>query len=154
MSLLIFLDIDGVLNNNIWFEKAGFGTLDPSNVKRLVRLVQLTDADLVISSDWRRYYSYDVLCSRLVNEGVPNRFLGTTPCLDAEVKNDEEIVPRGLEIDAWLKSNNFNGSFCILDDRSDMEPYQDRLVQTDDNYGLIDRDIEKVISLIIKDQKA
>ena len=48
MSLLIFLDIDGVLNNNVWFEKAGFGTLDPSNVKRLVRLVELTDADLVI----------------------------------------------------------------------------------------------------------
>jgi hypothetical protein len=35
-----------------------------------------------------------------------------------------------------------------------MEPYQDRLVQTDDNYGLIDRDIEKAISLIMKDQNA
>jgi hypothetical protein len=99
------------------------------------------------------YYSYDALCSRLVNEGVPDRFLGTTPVLDTEAKNDEEIVPRGLEIAAWLKSNNFNGSFCILDDRSDMEPHQDRLVQIDDNYGLIDRDIEKVISLIMKGQK-
>ncbi|MEM9092968.1 MAG: hypothetical protein AAGC93_30110, partial [Cyanobacteria bacterium P01_F01_bin.53] len=40
------------------------------------------------------------------------------------------MVPRGFEIDAWLKSNIFNGLFYILDDRDDMEPHQGRLVQT------------------------
>jgi len=129
MSPLIFLDIDGVLNNTPWMEKAGFGTLDPANVEKLIRLIQLVDADLVISSDWRFFHKYDVLCRRLVSEGIPNRFVGSTPCLEAEGKTDDEIVPRGLEIDAWLKNNNFNGLFCILDDRDDMEPHQGRLVQ-------------------------
>jgi hypothetical protein len=149
MSPLIFLDIDGVLNNTPWMEENGFGTLDPFNVQMLVQLIQLTNAYLVISSDWRRYHSYSVLCYRLVNDGVPDRFIGATPCLEVEVDDDEEIVPRGLEIDAWLKTKNWKGSFCILDDLSDMTPHQDRLIQTDDDYGLIERDIEKVISLLI-----
>ena len=151
MSLIIFLDIDGVLNNNPWLAKAGFGTLDPSNVQMLARLVQITNADLVISSDWRRYYTYDVLCKRLVKDGVPNRFIGVTPCLKSDGDDQENIVPRGLEIDAWLKASGFNGSFCILDDHSDMQPYQDRLVQTDDDHGLVEVNLKQAVSILINE---
>lgn len=151
MSPIVFLDIDGVLNNNPWMEKAGFGTLDPSNIKRLVRLVQLTDADLVISSDWRLYHDYDSLCRRLINDGVPDCIIGTTPCLDPGHDDDEDMFPRGLEIDAWLKDNSFSGLFCILDDRDDMQPNQNRLVQTDDGYGLVDGDVEQAVLLLMSD---
>ncbi len=150
MSPLIFLDIDGVLNNNPWMAKNGFGTLDPFNVQMLVRLVELTDANLVISSDWRLYYSYEILCSRLINDGVPNRFLGATPCLETEGDNDDKIVPRGLEIDAWLKINSWQDSFCILDDQSDMKPHQDRLILTNEDRGLVEIDLEKAILLLMK----
>ncbi|MFK8186606.1 MAG: HAD domain-containing protein [Phormidesmis sp.] len=146
MSLVIFLDIDGVLNNDPWLDKAGFGTLDPANVQMLIRLLQLVDADLVISSDWRTFYSYEELCHRLVSEGIPERFIGITPCLDVEGENDDEVFPRGLEIDAWLRNNNFDGVFCILDDRVDMEPHNDKLVQTDSHYGLVASDIAKAVS--------
>ncbi len=148
MSPLIFLDIDGVLNNNRWMDKNGFGTLDPFNIQMLVKLVQLTNADLVISSDWRRYYSYDVLCRRLITEGIPARFVGATPCLEPEDNTDEEIIPRGLEIDSWLKTNQWQGPFCILDDLSDMHPHQDRLIQTNDDFGLVELDVEKAVFLL------
>jgi hypothetical protein len=152
MSPIIFLDIDGVLNNMPWMEENGFGTLDPSNVQMLVRLVELTNADLIISSDWRRYHSYEVLCRRLLDAGLPDRFCGTTPCLEAE--DDWDIVPRGLEIDAWLKTNRWSGSFLILDDLPDMEPHQDRLIQTNDECGLVETDVEKALAMLMNESNA
>lgn len=147
MSSVIFLDIDGVLNNTPWMSKSGFGTLDPANVLMLDRLVQLTDAVLVISSDWRCYHSYKALCRNLCDQGVPNRFLGITPVLEAESGN-RGILPRGLEIDTWLQTNRWMGSFVILDDRSDMEPHMDRLVQTDHNRGLVETDVQKAVTIL------
>lgn len=58
MPLVLFLDIDGVLNSvetmrsGRW--NAGTETLDPENVERLDRLIQLTGAVVVVSSTWRK----------------------------------------------------------------------------------------------------
>jgi len=147
MSSVIFLDIDGVLNNTPWMNQNGFGSLDPSNVLMLDRLVQLTDARLVISSDWRCFHNYKELCRNLRDQGVPDSFMGVTPLLKDE-NGSEEMFPRGLEIDAWLQTNHWMGSFVILDDRSDMEPYMNRLVQTDHERGLVETDVQKAVTIL------
>lgn len=152
MSALIFLDIDGVLNNMPWMNENGFGTLDPTNVQRLVRLVEWTGADIVISSDWRRFFTYDDLCRRLRDYGVPDRFLGVTPQLEDDSQS-WDTFPRGLEIKTWLETHEWTGSFVILDDRSDMEPYLDRLVLTDQKRGLTETDIKQALSILTDEAK-
>lgn len=147
MSSVIFLDIDGVLNNTPWMNENGFGSLDPSNVLMLDRLVQSTGAGLVISSDWRGFHHYKDLCRNLRDQGVPDNFIGTTPHLDDE-SGSWGMLPRGLEIDAWLQTNNWTGSFVILDDRSDMEPHMDRLVQTDHVRGLVETDVQNAVTIL------
>ena len=56
MDKVIFLDIDGVLNNastsNI-VETTGFIGVDERNVRVLVKLMKEVDADIVLSSTWQ-----------------------------------------------------------------------------------------------------
>ena len=55
MSKIIFLDVDGVLNNENTNARSpgGYVGVMDSKVKLLSKLVKETNADVVISSDWR-----------------------------------------------------------------------------------------------------
>lgn len=80
--------------------------------------------------------------------------MSTTLCFEVKYddKGEEILVPRSLDIDAWLKTNSFKGVFCILDDQPDMRLHQDCLVQTNDKDGLVEQDIHKAISLLRAEQ--
>lgn len=53
-NILVFLDIDGVLNNESFLLKSGGAeAFDPDNVKLLNKLIKETNASVVISSAWR-----------------------------------------------------------------------------------------------------
>ncbi len=148
MSTVIFLDIDGVLNSMPWLDAHGFGTLDPANIRILSRIVEATNAHLVISSDWRRFHDYDVLCRRLIDEGVPDCIIGTTPLVDIDEDNTGKYLSRGLEIDAWIQTTQWSDPFLILDDIPNMAPHQERLLHTDDNTGLVERDIDRALLML------
>ena len=69
MDKVIFLDIDGVLNNastsNI-VETTGFIGVDERNVRVLVKLMKEVDADIVLSSTWQAdQQMYDYLTDTL-----------------------------------------------------------------------------------------
>lgn len=57
MDKYIFLDIDGVLNSNDWFEKNkdvdGLVEIDPSKLILLKEIVDCTEAKIILSSSWR-----------------------------------------------------------------------------------------------------
>lgn len=57
---------------------------------------------------------------------------------------------RGAEIYQWI--NEWKGEmidkFAILDDKDDMKPYMDRLVQTYFDYGLVKKDVNIAIKLL------
>jgi hypothetical protein len=148
MTPIVFLDIDGVLNNTPWMNRNDTGTLDPDNVALLVSLIEQTKAVIVVSSDWRRWHEFDALCRLLRRNGVPDCIIGVTPVGDRDDEADWSWPPRGIEIDAWLKSNNWSGSFVILDDRDDMEPHMDRLVLTDHECGLTESNVSLAISIL------
>ena len=53
---LCFLDIDGVLNSRVFYDRVGLipqPWLDPEAVARLDRLCRAADASIVLSSAWR-----------------------------------------------------------------------------------------------------
>ena len=55
----IFLDVDGVLNNEIYFHEHldDDGILDEENIKLLADLVNKTNANVVLSSSWRTLFT-------------------------------------------------------------------------------------------------
>ena len=138
---VIFLDCDGVLNSQV----GGFGTPNEDKVERVRNIVKETGAKLVLSSSWRygKFYNegsyvkslYDCLITCLEQYGL--ELYSSTPI---------EGKRRGKEIEDWITNCGENiESFIILDDDDDMEPYMDRLVQTDYRIGLQEKDVISAI---------
>ena len=144
---VIFLDIDGVLNDNHTKSTTGMGFkfIDTSKILRLKSIVEATDAKLVLSSDWR-YDREDPLLNsdflelrdRLANHGLS--FYDFTPEIDWD--------SRGLEIQTWLEEHPEVSQFVILDDRDDMEPNMGHLIQTTMAHGLTDRLAKRAIAFL------
>lgn len=106
----------------------------------LEKLCKEFNADIVITSTWRK--DYKLACECLYNSGLSKdvKIIGKTPWLDGY---------RGKEIDAWLKEYSCP-AFVILDDDTDMEPYMDYLVKTDFDIGITVTIYEKAKRLLEK----
>jgi hypothetical protein len=173
MIKIIFLDIDGVLNSETWFESQQENIdklnqqkvistdqsvdcqLDPQAIKQLNRLINLTDAKVVISSTWRFGDGINTRVKPgLSRKGFKGEIIGAT--------GKESCGIRGCEIRRWLKDHDINSkenlldcfgsdfkSFVILDDDSDMLLEQkDNFVHVDSKIGLSDKDVEQAIRIL------
>lgn len=134
-SAIVFLDIDGVLNNASWEGMDVPFSCDPVNVRCLNELLADTGAQVVIISEWRRLISWARLCEILERFGVCAAFYSKTPVIERDGPHDLR-PPRGYEVDAWLRHHAFEGAYVILDDRGDHQPHLHRLIQTDPCHGL------------------
>jgi hypothetical protein len=169
---ILFLDIDGVLNNPGTWDVCGAlrrsqedGLLhvpvDPVCVARFNRLVRESRAKVVISSSWRLHARWQDLGPALLREGVVAEIIGQTPCLANEASWLEEWrtragaplayerLERGMEIAEWLVDHRSEvEEFVILDDCSDMWKLKPWFVHTDGSVGLDDPDIERALWLL------
>jgi len=140
---VIFLDFDGVLNR--FDDPRNLKELSSGCVKLLNQVIEQTHAYIVITSVWRILRTVGELRAKLVEAGFkyPQRVIGKSPRTGGR---------RGTEIYEWLKiraqSRDDVESFIILDDDSDMEPFMDRLVQTDSDTGLTDLEVKKTVDML------
>lgn len=137
---VIFLDIDGVLNNETWFQAerpdGRFG-LDPDNVDALSEIVRRTGARIVLSSSQRRLKGVE---ERLRRAGVAPIF-GKTP--------HRPELGRGAEIALWLKANeHFDGYVILDDDVDDLAEHSEHIVHTSPETGLTPELAEEAIRLL------
>lgn len=139
---VIFLDIDGVLNNHGCYRPGNidqFGRCpDPSCIAALNYVVSETGAVIVVSSTWR-ISGVQKMRETLQHWGVSGFVFDVTPRLETAKGDITLSVPRGREIQTWLdRIKDFTevDRFVILDDDSDMEHHREHLVQTDFEYGL------------------
>jgi len=145
---IIFLDFDGVLNRGDE-PNTCLRQLSPSCVKILNTLIERTNAKIVITSVWRILRTTAELRQIMVHYGF--RFPGNV--IDKTPRNGGR---RGTEIEEWLRSYSIAGwsgeveKIVIIDDDSDMEPFMDRLVQTDSDTGITIEDVEKVVALLVE----
>lgn len=147
---IIFLDIDGVLNSNDWYVKRAetvpmdsisaqypFYEFDPTAVKRLNRITDTTGAKIVVSSTWRHGRTVEQLKTLFQPVGITGEIIDVTPDIRT-AKDVSYTIPRGCEIDKWLKDHHFQRinwskerqqeyldksqieNYIILDDDSDM----------------------------------
>jgi len=137
---VIFLDVDGVLNHGKQIEK-----VEDDKIGLLNQIVKATNAEIVLSSDWRYWLNTDdedviLLERKLSSVGID--IMSSTPITKHGY--------RGAEIYQWI--NEWNGEqiekFVILDDRDDMKPYMNRLVQTSFDLGLQEKHVKRVIQLL------
>lgn len=159
---IIFLDLDGVLNSLTYFQELKrqgltqdriMDSLDPVMVERLNRIVEATNAKIVISSTWRNLHSMDELKAFLLKYAFKynGHVIDVTPTLNKD---------RGYEIEWWLNEyhrgfdlgveQELITSFVILDDNSDMvyDHLLSRLVLTTWENGMEEEHAQKAIEIL------
>lgn len=166
---IIFLDIDGVLNNHLdsdHHEITKEGTrreryfYSTRCVNLLNELISITDAKLVISSTWRLGLNTEQMQEVIDDIGVKGEVIGITKDLRYLKGNDGtrcNDVFRGNEIMQWLKENeeligeNHHAyrRYVILDDDSDMLLWQkDNYVNCDPEVGMTSRVVYRAAAIL------
>jgi hypothetical protein len=140
----LFLDIDGVLNSQLYYERlrdsgrlrTDESDLDPTAIGFLNNFIADTDVEVVISSTWRIGSTVHELQGVLEDSGFEGTILDLTPSL-----NFMGAV-RGNEIYQWIQENvkdytSIYNDYVIFDDDSDMLLWQkDSFFRTDGYVGL------------------
>ena len=146
---VIFLDIDGVLNSDEYFDKIkkmqihGIESeIDIDKVKLLKMAVDETGAKVVITSSWRHTKKAKELKELLSSYAI---YVDSTPFIENK---------RGLEIKQWLLENQNVENFVILDDEifdSYDQSLMEKLIKISNGNGhsfgegLLFKDVNKII---------
>ena len=115
---VVFLDIDGVLNNDKNLRKRGTVSMDnescfdPASVAVLAQLIQKSGAKVVLSSMWRFWNTPKEIEAMLETFGVKVDIIDTT--------TTEHSDHRGEEIAEWLSKHPEVTAFVSLDDDTDV----------------------------------
>lgn len=162
---VIFLDVDGVLNNTEAQERAcrvhcNTWAWDKQCLDNLQRIVSDTDAVIVLSSSWRgdpfkegspEFMLRAVLAmwDLFIHDVTPDVFAPT----DVFGVKVNRRAPRWMEIEQWLGTNRLlQGveSFVILDDRADAagEVFIDNFIHTKERLGLTFNDAMRAIAVL------
>ena len=119
----IFLDIDGVLNSDEYFDKVSNlniqgieQEIDIEKIKLLKKAINETGAKLVLTSSWRYTKKAQQLKELLANYEI---CVDTTPFIQNR---------RGLEIKKYLLEHKCIEDFVILDDEV-FDSYDDVLIK-------------------------
>ena len=120
---IIFLDVDGVLNSDEYFDKSKNWDIqgierdiDVEKIKLLKKAIDATGAEVVLSSSWRYTRNAQYLKELLSKYGI---YVDSTPYIQNE---------RGLEIRKWLSEHQDVEDFVILDDEI-FESYDEELMK-------------------------
>ena len=156
---LVFLDIDGVLND---FERSWGAVPDynpefvPRCVQNFNRIIRATEARIVLSSSWRHlivfgHMSLNGFSVLLRSHSVRGHLIGHT----REEAASESSEPRWQQIADYIKTHreaNADGieRYCILDDCSDAFGGRPG-VRTDGSTGLTAADADLAIEILNTD---
>lgn len=167
---VLFLDLDGVLCTDksvadfklpfppdfyIPF-RMGWDRLDKECIARLNKIIETTEARIVVSSSWRikcdTDQKFEYIINYLHSEGVKADIFDRTPThyIQKLSSSKERINNRRSEIQQWL--NDWAGelieSFVILDDDSDMGNLSGSHVCPEEPIGIQDCDVKKAIKIL------
>ena len=137
---VIFLDIDGVLNNLKRVD------IDPTRVEVFNKIIAATGAKVVISSTWRLVITLDKIRLALEVAGFKGEVVGYTKSLDVDSS-------RGCEIQEWLSRHTDIRNYVILDDDTDMLLDQkDNFVHINSGIGIAMDHVEQAIRILNNQQ--
>ncbi|CAL9975594.1 hypothetical protein VPHK567_0197 [Vibrio phage K567] len=157
---IIFLDIDGVLNNaldadehkDVELRGEYQGFYSPRCVLLLNEIVQKTNAKIVLSSTWRHGLTIDDVNELFTNMNIHAECVGITRDF-----SEHKWSFRGNEIidyiqrhkDDQCSSEFVYRDYVILDDDTDMLLWQkNNYINCDPEIGLTDRTVSKAIAVL------
>lgn len=151
---LIFLDFDGVLNSERYYDSEDFANkrknlsdaelmltnhhlhIDPVSIEVLNRIVKDSGAKVIASTTWRFKFSPEELTEFCKTNGGTFIIEGATPRIYPPKMS--MFVSRGEEIKAYLLDmDEVEESFLVIDDIN-THPFEKNTVQTNYSDGLID----------------
>ena len=147
---IIFLDFDGVLNSTKYLSACDCCdvAIDPAKMLLLKRLVEATDAKIVLSTSWREHWAKNPMhCD---STGVRISRLFSTYGLQIFDKTPQLHESRETEIKSWLDMHPEVKHFVVLDDRLLSADYlQGHFVKTSDYFGGLDEtDVQRAIDIL------
>ena len=151
MNKIIFLDFDGVLNTEHyqgllqyqgkpWQDEYG-EFFDPKAVKQLKRIIDATDADIVVESSWK-YLGLDAMKELWEVRNLPGTIIDITPSLLGKNK--------GVEIASWLsKYAKQDIRYVIIDDEYVILDSQlSHFILTNPYEGITEEQANRAISML------
>lgn len=183
---IIFLDIDGVLNHEIFYQTIYFDnprdvwgqTYCPNSIKNLKKIIDQTGAQIVVSSTHRHgskegdesIIGLQYMQGLWTHRNYPGKIIDITPYYHVEKGPNKRLdsisqgpsfsIPRGYEIQDWLKGMGFYHNpdfeqnskienYVILDDDNDMLFEQkNNFIEIDRYYGLTEKDADQAIKIL------
>jgi len=149
---IIFLDIDGVLNSEIYYRSVDrtakdWSRFDPTTVDLIKKLVNEFFAQIVISSTWR-FGAVQLLNSELKKSGL-------IKYLYKDWKTPQGYPPsKGKEIKEWLDQHTNISEYVIIDDdESILEEQKSRFVKTDLMNGMKEKHYARAREILIVELK-
>ena len=141
MSKIIFLDIDGVLNDGFTILGTGKDFPTKDHLDCLKQIVDATNAEIVLSSSWRYYpeYKNDV---KNALRNVQLQFIYVT-----------KELPKGrdAEVREWLSRHPEVENYLILDDLNEFsDELKEHQVLTAFATGLLPEHVKKAIDILNK----
>lgn len=143
---VIFMDIDGVLNNEAFFNRRESSSMmSKDNVSLFNELVYKSGAVVVVSSSWKIRHTMIEILEHLKDAGFqfPERVIGFTPILSRQ--------PRWKEITLWLRQvGDCVENFVVLDDFNApaARGVIENLVKTNPKHGLSPVDLKKAFEIL------
>lgn len=152
MKKYLFLDVDGVLNNNKCWNLKGHSFLDKC-LLNLKLIKESTGCEIILSSAWRRFKDiddpdYPLLIAAL--ESIDCMFIDITPVI--EKLDSPSIFNREQEIEQWLKEKAEKPYIYAIADDMDIFPnHSKNFVLTNDYEGLTTDKASIIISILNSD---
>lgn len=156
-DVVLFLDLDGVLNDHTFNQESQSCTILPECAQRLNAIIQQTNCRLVISSAWR-YMVPDSMTLSGFEYLLQTHGVNAHKRIDGVTCRDEVTWERHLQIIKWLEERNHHQCletrvdwWCVLDDDPmGMKLGKDawRLVRTDGLKGLQDDEVQRVVDIL------
>ena len=157
---VIFLDIDGVLNSDKYWESIKSyekeltemqREIDSECLNNLKKIVNITKAKIVITSSWKKTNrKYEEFKKYMIQNGIS--------IYDKTPNSLQSSVNRGEEIRTWLEEHKGEvDNFIIIDDEiyPDFNELEERLVKTDfyKERGIEKKHVEKAINMLVRDRE-
>ena len=118
MKPILFLDIDGVMavfydNKTINYKNSMMCLFKDTCVTSLNYIIEKTNCDIVISSDWRHHYNLSELCEIFKINKISKMPIDVTCLVKGSLQDLEKC--RIEEIKIWLKDKSID-LWCAIDD--------------------------------------
>lgn len=139
----ILIDIDGVLATNqtptmsksLWYNERAY-PFDKNCVNVLNQILLKTNAEIILTSDWRRVFDIDEL----------DKIFKFNKVIKSPVDITSVLSSRDNEIRDFVTKNKLS-NFVIIDD-SQLKGYKERFIRTNPEKGLQNEHLKRIVKLL------